>query len=127
MRVESELIQAEQQIEDTYWWFIGRRIILDRALRYLGGRSPLAVDVGCGSGRNLEVLARHADRVFGLDYSPTAVKLAAGRGFTVFRASGDAIPLSSSSTHLIAALDVLEHLDDDMAALAEFHRVLRTG
>jgi SAM-dependent methyltransferase len=125
--MESELIQAEQRLEDHHRWFIGRRTILDRALSYFVGRSALAVDVGCGSGRNLEIPARHSGRVFGLDSSPTAVKLAAGRGFTVLRADGDAIPLATSSAHLMAALDILEHMDDDMATLTEFHRVLRPG
>ena len=125
--MESELIQAEQRLEDEYWWFVGRRTILDRMLSYFVGRSALAVDVGCGSGRNLEILARHCDRVVGLDFSPTAVRLAAGRGFTVFRASGDALPLATSSAHLLTALDVLEHMADDVAALAECHRVLRPG
>ncbi len=125
--MEGKPIQAEQRLEDQYWWFIGRRTILDRALSYFVGRSVLAVDVGCGSDRNLKILARHADRVFGLDLSPTAVKLAAGRGLSVFRASADAISLAASSVHLMTALDVLEHMDDDMATLAEFERVLRPG
>ena len=67
MNVES--IKAERDLDGTYWWFVGRRAILERVLRRFGKHSRLAVDIGCGSGRNLSVLARFADRVIGLDRS----------------------------------------------------------
>ncbi len=125
--MESELIRAEERLEAEYWWFVGRRVILDRLLKHFVGRSGVALDVGCGSGRNLEVLARHADRVMGLDRSAAAAARAAARNFTVFRADGHLLPLAAGSADLMTALDVLEHMDDDVRVLAEFHRVLRPG
>ena len=125
--MESELIQAEQRLEDEYWWFVGRRVILDRLLAHFVPRSAVAVDVGCGSGRNMQVLARHAEHVIGLDRSPAAAALAAVRGLQVMRGDAHRLPLASSSADLLTALDVLEHMDDDIRVLAEFHRVLRPG
>lgn len=119
------LINAEKGLDETYWWFVGRRAILDRVLRRFGRRCRKAVDVGCGSGRNMQLLSCHADWVMGFDRSPAALELASAHGFPTSRADGEAIPLADSSVDLLTAFDVLEHLDDDLAALDEFHRVLR--
>jgi len=123
--MKGELIRTEKDLEETYWWFVGRRIILERVLCRFGKHGRVAVDVGCGSGRNLQLLSRHADYVIGLDRSSTALELAASQRPATARADGQAIPLASSSVDLLSALDVLEHLDEDQRALEEFHRVLR--
>ena len=125
--MESELIQAEERLEAEYWWFVGRRVIVDRLLKHFVRRSGVAVDVGCGSGRNLQVLARHCDRVLGVDRAPAAVALAAARDLTVLRGDAHRLPLAAASADLLTAFDVLEHMDDDIQVLAEFHRVLRPG
>ncbi len=127
LEMRAELIEAEERLEAEYWWFVGRRAILDRLLRHFVKRSRVAVDVGCGSGRNLEVLARHADRVLGTDRSATAVRLTASRHFPALLADGNSLPLADSSADLLTALDVLEHMEDDIHALLEFRRVLRPG
>lgn len=123
--MKSDLIKAEHDLDETYWWFVGRRAIVERVLRRFGRRSRVALDVGCGSGRNMELLAKHADCVMGLDRSSTALALAAARDLPTMIADGHDIPLADSSTDLVSAFDVLEHLDDDMRALGEFHRVLK--
>jgi len=123
--MNGDLIRTENDLEETYWWFVGRRTILERVLRRFGKHGRVAVDVGCGSGRNLQLLSPYADCVIGLDCSSTALDLAASHGLTTARADGQAIPLASSSVDLLCGLDVLEHLDEDQRALEEFHRVLR--
>jgi len=123
--MKGELIRTEKDLEETYWWFVGRRIILERVLRRFGKHGRVGLDVGCGSGRNLQLLSRFADHVIGLDRSSTALELAASQRPATARADGQAIPLASSSVDLLSALDVLEHLDEDQRALEEFHRVLR--
>lgn len=123
--MDAELINTEKGIEESYWWFVGRRAILESVLRRFARPTHLAVDVGCGSGRNMLLLSDHCDRVMGFDRSPAALKLAAARGFPIACADGQSIPLAESSVDLLCAFDVLEHLDDDMGALSEFHRVLK--
>jgi SAM-dependent methyltransferase len=123
--MKHSLTSAEHDIEETYWWFVGRRSILDGVLRKIGVLGPIAVDIGCGSGRNMLLLAPYAGRVIGLDRSSAALAIAASQGLTVCGADGQDIPLPNSSVDAITAFDVLEHLDDDLGALAEFNRVLR--
>ena len=125
--MKSETIRAEWALEETYWWFVGRRSMLEQLLRRFARRGGLALDVGCGSGRNFEILAPYADCVLGLDRSLTALGLAAAHGLPTACADGQAIPVASASLDLVSALDVLEHLDEDQLALQEFHRVLRPG
>jgi SAM-dependent methyltransferase len=123
--MKSELINTEKGLEDSYWWFVGRRIILERFLRLFVRRRRVAVDVGCGSGRNLQLISGYSDWVMGLDRSPAALELAAARGLPIACADGHDLPLADSSADFLSAFDVIEHLDDDMRALEEFHRVLQ--
>ena len=123
--MKSELINTEKGLEDSYWWFVGRRIILERFLRLFVRRRRVAVDVGCGSGRNLQLISGYSDWVMGLDRSPAALELAAARGLPIACADGHDLPLADSSSDFLSAFDVIEHLDDDMRALEEFHRVLQ--
>jgi SAM-dependent methyltransferase len=125
--MKRELINTEKGLEESYWWFVGRRAILDRVLDRFAKHSRRAVDVGCGSGRNMQLLARYSDWVMGLDRSPAALELAAARRLPIACADGHALPLADSSVDLLSALDVIEHLDDDMGALAEFRRILQPG
>lgn len=125
--MDAELINTEKGLEDSYWWFVGRRAILERVLHRFVRHAHLAVDIGCGSGRNMLLLSHYNDIVIGLDRSPAALKLAAARGFPVACADGQSVPLADSCVDLLCAFDVLEHLDHDMPALCEFHRVLRPG
>jgi len=123
--MKAEKVQTEKELEANYWWFVGRRAILEQVLRRLGNHTQLAVDVGCGSGRNMQLLSRYCEHVIGFDRSPAALQLAASQTFPIACADGQAIPLADSSVDLLSAFDVLEHIESDVLALQEFHRVLR--
>jgi SAM-dependent methyltransferase len=45
----------------------------------------------------------------------------------VIPGTAERLPLETGRADLVLALDVLEHLDDDFGALAEFHRAVRPG
>jgi SAM-dependent methyltransferase len=122
--MKDDPIKTENKLAEVYWWFVGRRAILECLLRRFAKRSRVAVDAGCGSGRNMQLLSHYSDWVMGFDRSPVALELAASHGFPITCAEGEAIPLADSCVDLLSALDVLEHMDDDMRALNEFHRVL---
>jgi SAM-dependent methyltransferase len=114
--------------EDRYWWFVSRReLVMDLVRRHVGSPDPVIVDVGCGTGATASALGQ-VGRVVGVDFSPLALKACASRGLgELLRAKAEAIPLASSSVDAIVATDILEHLDDDMAALTEFRRILKPG
>ena len=62
------------KIESTYWWFLGKRWLMMKLLRErLGGRQDAVIlDVGCGTGRNLEALSELGD-TRGCDISSEAL------------------------------------------------------
>jgi SAM-dependent methyltransferase len=114
--------------EDRYWWFVSRReLVMDLISRYVAIPNPVIVDVGCGTGATASALGE-VGRVVGVDFSPLALEACASRGLReLLRARAEAIPLASGSVDAVVATDVLEHLDDDLAALTEFRRILKPG
>jgi SAM-dependent methyltransferase len=109
-----------ERLEGSHFWFAGRRALVERLLdRHLSRRGDAALDVGCGTGSFLPVLARYAEHVVGVD--PLAEE-----GGELVRASAEDLPFDPGSFDVVVALDVLEHVDD-FTALSEVRRVLRPG
>ncbi len=130
--MEPLLYETIRKLESENWWFVGMRDIARVLMREL----PMvrrAVDIGCGSGGNLTLLSEMAREVIALDLSPTALKLTRERLAAHQRVTGlvgadaAALPLATGSVDLAWLFNVLEHLPDDEACLAEMHRVLRKG
>lgn len=117
------------RVEESHWWFKGRRRILsDLAQTFLPDTRPLQVlDVGCGTGSNLEWL-KPLGPVIGIDSSPEAVAWSQAKRYDQVLV-GDAahLPLEDGVIDLVVALDVLEHIDDDRGAALELFRVLKPG
>lgn len=121
------------RLEDSYWWFVGRHRLVEALIceRYgPPGRQaePLTIlDVGCGTGAMSARLTRWG-RVVSADFSSHALQFSRKRGLThLVQADAMRLPLASSTFDLLVAMDMLEHLPDDRAALCEFHRVLKPG
>lgn len=116
-------------VEQTHWWHRGRRRILagfvEEICRNFTDRRPRILDVGCGTGANLIMLSKSGDAE-GVDISPDALEFCRQRGLDNVRlGSAEEIPYEDGSFDLVTALDVVEHLDDDLAGLREMRRVLK--
>lgn len=116
------------ELEDRYWWFVGRRNL---ALRLLGKyvTAPVArvLDVGCGTGAMLGQLSKTTQPV-GLDVNPEALKMTKSRaGFDLVQGSGSQLPFSANQFDAVVGLDVFEHIEDHEEAFAEAFRVLKPG
>jgi SAM-dependent methyltransferase len=117
------------QVEDTHWWYVGRRRIIqslvEKIRATLDTPGPRILDVGCGTGANLKMLAGYG-RAECVDISQQAVDFCHERGLQSVRlGAAEQLPYENDSFDLVTALDVIEHLDDDVAGLREMRRVLR--
>jgi SAM-dependent methyltransferase len=116
------------ELEDEHWWFTGRRRVLWSLLRRTGPTSGLRLlDAGCGTGRNL-IEFRSLGEAAGIDSSADAVEYCRRRGIDGVRVGAlEELPFADGAFDLVLATDVIEHLRDDGAGLAELRRVAKSG
>jgi len=119
------------RVEQSHWWYTGRRKILERFIedicRQVTDRRPRILDVGCGTGANLLMLSKYGDAE-GVDVSEDALAFCRERGLEKVKlGAGEELPYDDGTFDLVTALDVVEHMDDDLAGLSEMRRVLRPG
>ena len=117
------------EVEESHWWHRGRRRIIESFVKEIfedfGDGRPRILDVGCGTGGNLKVLSQFGDAE-GVDISPDALEFCRQRGLPNVRlGAAEHLPYEDGTFDLVTALDVVEHLDDDVAGLKEFRRVLK--
>ncbi len=123
--------ESMYELEDTHWWFVGRRRLAFSLIEewISHGDEVKILDVGCGTGGNLQAMARYG-RTFGLDISPIAVDFARRRPLPrLMQGSGLALPYANNTFDVITIFDVLYHrwITDDEDAMRELYRALRPG
>src|SRR5436305_6042130 len=73
------------EMEGKHWWFVGRRKIIEsfveRICREIGKRHPRILDVGCGTGANLQMLSQFGVAE-GVDVSAEALEFCRARGLS---------------------------------------------
>ncbi len=128
--MDEALLLRFERLEEAHWWFVvRRRLVLEWAARYAPDPLGLVLEVGCGTGGNLKALGAlfgDAD-VRGVEPVESAVAVSRNRGCSVEAGGFERLPAGDGSVDLLLALDVVEHVEDDVAALGEARRVLRPG
>ena len=116
--------------DSTHWWYRARREILADYLTRAAGlpRDARILEIGCGTGHNLPMLARFGD-VEAIEIDPVARGIASERlGKPVLAAPLPDLPgIERGAYDLIAVLDVVEHIEDDVAALKAMGECLKPG
>jgi SAM-dependent methyltransferase len=87
----------------------------------------LVLENGCGVGMYVEKLTALGSHVIGLEYDLERAIEAGGNSDEIVNAAGEFIPLPSSTFDLILSHEVIEHVQDDRAAVCEMIRVLKPG
>jgi len=85
------------------------------------------VDIGCGAGLLAPHLAGKGYRHVGVELVGSACEQAATHGVLAVRGDATALPLPDGCADVVVAGELLEHVADLPAAVAEACRVLRPG
>jgi SAM-dependent methyltransferase len=126
---DADYLDAEiRHAEASHFWFRSRRALVEWALgKYFRGARQL-LDVGCGTGFVLAGLGEKFPELArsGCDVRIETLKVARREVSGVSFLSADTATLPySSEFDVVIALDVLEHIDDDRAALDALRKVLK--
>jgi SAM-dependent methyltransferase len=128
--MEREVYEAMAEHDERHWWYRARRQVVAELIRRKVSLSQDAklLEIGCGTGHNLPMLGEFG-QVDALEVDPTARGMAEKRlGRTVLSSPLPALEGVSDDTYdMVAALDVVEHIPDDKAALEGIARVLKPG
>jgi len=118
-------------VEDTHWWWRARREIIARVIeRYfppIEKNDCRVLEVGCGTGANLSMLAGFGD-VLGAESDSDAISYLRRKHGQRFSVVHHAIPQPLSGLFdILGMFDVLEHIEDDGAALRWVTAQLKPG
>ena len=116
------------ELDEKHWWYRARRTVLRELIRRRI-RLPEAariLEVGCGTGHNFQMLGQFG-RLDAIEVDGAARAIASRRlGHAVMDAPLPQLPgVPAHAYDMIAMLDVLEHIDEDRAALASLAARLR--
>jgi 2-polyprenyl-6-hydroxyphenyl methylase / 3-demethylubiquinone-9 3-methyltransferase len=122
------------ELADQWWQPSGGFAALhwlaaSRAEHIPAAASPdaLLVDLACGGGLMAPHVARLGYRHVGVDIGLAGLRIAREHGVLSVRGSVLAVPLADGCADVVVAGEVLEHVEDDVAVLAECARLLRPG
>lgn len=122
-----EMYRIFFEIQKKHWWFVTKKsIVIDTIHRYFHTKADVKVlDIGCGSGLMLSALER-IGQTYGMDMSDEAIsfskELFSGRVEKGFLPNQ--VPFDKDFFNLITALDVIEHIDEDVEALKAIRALL---
>jgi len=127
--MERVVYQQMAELDDRHWWYRARRRILAELIRREARLPAKAriLEIGCGTGHNLAMLAGFG-HVDGLELDEEAAALSEKRlGRKVMRSPLPELDQVPDNYDLIGAFDVIEHIEDDHAALAAIATKLKPG
>jgi 2-polyprenyl-6-hydroxyphenyl methylase/3-demethylubiquinone-9 3-methyltransferase len=117
------------------WWRPGGAFAMLRGIAAARARlippaarpGAVLVDLGCGAGLLGPHIKAKGYRHLGVDLVRSALDQAAGYGVTALRADVARLPLADACADVVSAGELLEHVPDRPAVVAEACRVLRPG
>jgi SAM-dependent methyltransferase len=124
---ERDMQKAALRGEPSYVWRAGQQRRLDMIAHAAGNRiGGLVLENGCGVGMYVAKLTELGSSVIGLEYDLERAIEAGINSDKIINAAGEFIPLPASTFDLVLSHEVIEHVQDDRAAICEMFRVLRS-
>jgi len=125
--MRTDLYEDMYKTEGTHWWHKSKRRFVERFITTYAQKKKLTIlDVGCGTGKNMERLSNYGE-IWGVDLSEEALSFCKKRNLTqVKKGEAEKLPFSKEAFDVVCALDVLEHVNDELA-VREIRRVLKNN
>jgi SAM-dependent methyltransferase len=118
------------ELDQRHWWYRARREVLAALIERTTDLPKRAriLEIGCGTGHNLDMLGQFG-RVDALELDGQARTIAEGRlGRSIMKAPlPEIVEVPDRAYDLIGAFDVIEHIDQDSAALHSIAAKLKSG
>ena len=128
--MERVVYQQMAELDDRHWWYRARRrIIADLIRREVRPPADARIlELGCGTGHNLAMLGGFGN-VDGLELDDEARAMSEQRLGRAIMSSPlpELADVADRHYDLVGAFDVIEHIDDDRAALASIATKLKPG
>jgi SAM-dependent methyltransferase len=125
---QRNLDKAALRGEPSYVWRAGQQRRLDMIVRVAEKRiKGRILENGCGVGMYVEHLSPLGGEVIGLEYDFERAAEAGENSPHIINAAGEFIPLPFSAFDLVLSHEVIEHVQDDRAAVREMIRILKPG
>ena len=128
--MERVIFDRMADFDQEHWWYVARRKILAEVIGRIVAppAQSRVLEIGCGTGHNLAMLQQFG-QVDACELDSEARRLASIRlGRPVHEARlPDLSAFEPGSYDVIALLDVLEHVEDDAAALSTIRQLLKPG
>ena len=115
--------------EREHWWFTVRaNILIDHLQRVTGNRTDLKIlNVGAATGRTSQQLQKLGE-VTSLEYDKDCCDFVRDvLNMQIDNGSVLELPYTDEVYDIVCAFDVIEHVEDDVLAVAEMRRVCKTG
>ena len=125
--MEQKEYKIMSDIEGKHWWFRARRKIVSSMIEELNlSQNAQILEVGCGTGGNLAMLAEFGD-VYAVELNKEAAKFAEEKKVakSVIQAKlPQEVPYKDKKFDLIVFLDVVEHIEEDKETLKAINGIL---
>ena len=128
--MDANYTRAYEEFEKKHWWHVARGELIRWAIDHYVPDLDRArwLDVGCGAGVLLEQYTRISpERKLGLEMDGGCVEAARAKGLDVRQVGPQWDFTAYGQFDLVTLCDVIEHVEDDFAAIEAVRAVLNTG
>jgi SAM-dependent methyltransferase len=123
--MNKEYVQQYATLEKEHWWFVVRqKIILHFLKKHIKNAPVKILNIGAAAGASTKLLTNFG-KVVSVETELYFINHLKHENIDVVDASITAMPFADASFDVVCAFDVIEHIENDEAAIKEMERVCK--